>query len=174
MSIHLQQMRVTHTTANISDAGTDDRVDLQFFIDPHPRTSYPFRGWRTIKLDSARDDRKRGVTESYPIDFTEGNIGINVSGTNVPRGIAFESFARVRCAAFFLVIRGSDWWRAQNYRVEGHFEEMRFIPGSIDSSEIVDHGWLEMSVRSLPLDMSTDSSEGVAWHHLIIDGALPV
>jgi hypothetical protein len=174
MSIHLQQLQITHTTANVSDAGTDDTVDLRFFIDPHSLMTYPFKGWRTIKLDSSRDDRKRGVTESYSIDLTSGDIGISVSGTSVPRGIAFDSFARVRSAAFFLVIRGSDWWRAQNYRVLGLFKELRFIGGTIDSFEVVDHGLLAMSMRSTPLDMSTDSSEGVTWHHLVIDGALPL
>jgi hypothetical protein len=173
MSVHLQRIRVTHTTSRQSDAGTDDRVDLRLFIDPHPWTTYPFKGWRSLELDSSRDDRQRGATESYELDLTEGSLGISVSGTTVPRGIAFSGFARVRCAAWFLTINGSDWWQALSYRFEGLFKEMRFIPGTIDAYEVVDLGWLVMSERSSPLDMSTDSSEGVGWHHIIIDGPLP-
>lgn len=173
MSIHLQKMRIIHTTSTTADAGTDSRVDLRFFIDPQGLSTYPHKGWRTIELDSARDDRVRGRTDTYEIDLTEGTIGMALSGTPVPRGIAFPTFARVRCAAFFLKIDGSDWWQAQSYRVEGLFKEMRSVPGTIDSFAVVDRGWLLMSERNDPLDMSTDTSEGVTWHHIIIDGALP-
>ena len=85
MSVHLQRIRVTHTTSRQSDAGTDNRVDLRFFIDPHPWTTYPFKGWRSLQLDLSRDDRQRGATESYELDLTEGSLGISVSGTIVPR-----------------------------------------------------------------------------------------
>ena len=79
----------------------------------------------------------------------------------------------MRCAAWFLTISGSDWWQALSYRFEGLFKEMRFIPGTIDTYEVVDLGWLVMSERTSSLDMSTDSSEGVGWHHIILDGPLP-
>ena len=173
MSVHLQKVRVTHTTSTREHAGTDDRVDLRFFIDPNAWSTYPHKGWRDFKLDSSRDDRQRGAKETYELDLTIGDIGISVSGVIVPRGIAFPSFARVRSAALFLRIKGSDWWQARNYRVEGLFKELRPVPGTIDSFEIVDHGWLVMTERTTVLEMSTDSSEGVTWHHLIIDGPLP-
>jgi hypothetical protein len=173
MSVHLQKIRVTHTTSTRKDAGTDARVDLRLFIDPNALQTYPNNGWRDFTLDSSRDDRQRGATETYEIDFTTGRIGASVSGVAVPRGVAFPSFMHARAAVMFLKIYGADWWQAQNYRVEGLFQEMRYVAGTIDSFQVVDHGWLLMAERNAPLDMSTDASEGVTWHHVVIDGALP-
>jgi len=45
MSVHLQKVRVTHTTSTREHAGTDDRVDLRFFIDPNAWSTYPHKGW---------------------------------------------------------------------------------------------------------------------------------
>jgi len=173
MSIHLQRLRVTHTTATRRYADTDDAVDLRFFIDPHAFTTYPYKGWRAVELDSARNDRQQGQTDTYEIALTEGDIGMSVSGTTVPRGIAFENFAKVRSAVFFLKIRGDDWWVLSSYRLQGLFQELRYVPGTIDSFQVIDHGWLVMAERSSEISMSTDASEGAAWHHIIIDGPLP-
>ena len=89
--------------------------------------------------------------------------------TTVSRGIAFPSFAQVRKLLFSLKIGGSDWWQPESYQMEGSFQELRLAPGTINSSEVVDHGWLVMAQQDNPLDMSTDSSEGGTWHHLLID-----
>ena len=173
MSVHLQKIRVTHTTSTRNNAGTDDRVDLRIFIDPDALTTFASQGWRDFELDSARDDRQRGATDTYELDLTTGSIGMSWGGTAVPRGIAFPSFASVRSAALFLKTSGSDWWQLQSYRIEGLFKEMPYVPGTIDSFSVTDHGWLVMAERNTPLEMSADSSEGVSWHHVIVDGRLP-
>jgi hypothetical protein len=133
-------------------------------------TTFPTKGWNRLNLDHRWDDREQGRTEMYEVDFQEGDIGINISGTNVPRGIAFNDFNHARTASFWLRMKGDDWWKIDHYNLLGYFKELRHVPGTIDSFQTIDHGWLLMARRDGDVDMSTDPSEGKTWHFIDLNG----
>ena len=165
MTVYLQKLRLTHTTANQRYADTDSGVYLDLFIDPSDSSTYPYSGWKSFLLDSSRDDRERGVEETYEIDFTLETTGVSesIGGTIVPNGIRFSNLTDVNTLVAFLRIRGADWWLVKDYKLEGQFKEVAYFPGPI-----VDHEWLTLSLNSYPINLSTDKSEGVSTHHIII------
>jgi hypothetical protein len=170
MSVHLQQIRFFATTKDQPEAGTDSGVEFWFYVNDHSLTTFPTSGWNRQVLDHPWDDREKGRTELYEIDFKAGDTAISLSGTTVPRGIAFNDFTHARTASFTLRMRGDDWWRIDHYYLLGHFKELRHVPGTIDSFETINHGWLLMSRRDADVDMSTDPTEGMAWHFIDLNG----
>jgi hypothetical protein len=169
MSVHLQTVRLFATTENRPNAGSDDGVEFWFHVDPHLLTTYTPAGWNAVTLSHPWDDRERGRTEMYEVSFKAGDVEVAVSGTIVPRGLAFNDFAHARSASFWVRMRGNDWWRIDHYYLVGRFKELEHIPGTIDSFRTIDHGWLLIARREGDVDMSTDPSEGVAWHHIALN-----
>jgi hypothetical protein len=96
------------------------------------------------------------------------SIGLN--GTTVPCGIAFSDFIHARTGAFWLRMVGENWWRIDHYYLLGYFQELRHIRGTIDTFEVVDHGWLLMARQDGNVSMSTDPLEGAIWHHIELNG----
>ena len=170
MSVHLQKIRFFATTKDVKNAGTDSGVEMWYYVKYHPWTTYPNLGWNAKNLNHRWNDRERGRTEMYEIDFQGGNIGKNVSGTPVPKGIAFNDFSHARTATFWLKMKGRDWWKINHYYLMGYFRELRHVPGTIDMFEIKDHGWLLMARRDGDVDMSKDPSEGKTWHLIDLNG----
>jgi len=170
MSVHLQKIRLFATTKDLPDAGTDSGVELWFYVNSNPWTTFPNKGWNRTNLDHPWDDRERGRTEMYEIDFQVGNIGVSVSGTPVPKGIAYSDFTNARTGSFWLKMKGNDWWKIDHYYLLGYFKELRHVPGTIDSFQTIDHGWLLMARRDGDVDMSTDPTEGKTWHLIELNG----
>jgi hypothetical protein len=175
MSIHLQKMRLYATTKDQNNAGTDDGVDLWMYIDPHSLTTFPLQKpperWLIQKLDHDNyNDRERGRTDSYDVDFQGGDLGMALSGTSVPRGIAFNDWVAARSFPIFLRMKGNDWWRIDSYSLLGYFQELSYVPGTIDSFKVINHYWRLMAQQSEDIDMSTDPSEGTKWHHIQLNG----
>lgn len=170
MSVHLQKIRYIATTKDQPDAGTDSGVELWFYVNSDPWTTFPTKGWNQQDLDHSWNDRERGRTEMYEVDFQGGDIQLNLSGTPVPKGIGFQDFTHSRTGSFWLRMKGSDWWRIDHYYLIGYFKELRHVPGTIDSFQTIDHGWLLMARRDGDVDMSTDPSEGKTWHFIELNG----
>lgn len=124
MSIHLQRVRLFATTKDERDAGTDSGVDLWFYATKHSLTTYPTKGWNHQELDHSWDDRERGRTEMYEVDFQGGDLGMSLSGTPVPRGIAFNDLNHARTGMFWLQMKGDDWWKIDHYYLLGYFKEL--------------------------------------------------
>lgn len=154
MSIHLQKVRLFVTTSNRSSSGTDSDVFFYFYVPDGSFTTYPDKGWRSVEIDNPGDDRERGDTDLYEVDFTIGDIGVNISGTNVPRGIGYANFVDVHGSSFWLRMGGSDMWRANHYHLLGYFKELRYVPGTIDSFAEHDLGWRLMASRDNDFTMN--------------------
>jgi hypothetical protein len=169
MSIHLQKIRLIITTKDEPYAGTDSEVELRFYVNHHSRTTFPTKGWHKFKLDNPWNDRERGRTDMYEIDFEEEVI--EGADPTAPRGIAFNNFEAAHSANFRLKIKGNDWWKIDQYTLLGYFLETKPIPASgAGEEEVIDHGWRLMAQRDDDLEMSTDESEGVASHSIVLNG----
>lgn len=181
MSIILQRIRLTVTTGSGKNDGTDDPVVLDFNVSNHPSSSYNRTGWQRVSLDNPGNDREPGQTDLYDVNFTtttsysgliEG-AGVEVSTTvNIPEGMAFDSFEKVREMPFFLIIRGSDLWRISHYHLMGYFRESWFPPNTIDSNATYNHGWLLMATHDTAIALSKDSGEAPRPFHLITINAV--
>jgi hypothetical protein len=172
MSIHLQRIRLFATTKDQADAGTDSGVTLWYYINLHVMTTFPTKGWNSQELARPWKDRERGRTDVYEVDFRTGEHELIVSGTTVPRGIAFSDFVHARTGSFWLRMMGEDWWKLDHYYLLGSFQELRHVLGTIDVFETIDHGWLLMARRDGDVEWSTDPLEGATWHHIELNGTL--
>ncbi len=170
MSVHLQKIRFFATTKDEAYAGTDTGVELWIYVASNSLTTFPTTGWHTQNLDHSWDDRERGRTEMYELDFQEGEFGTSISGTPVPKGIAFSDFTQARTGSVWLRAKGKDWWKIDHYYLLGYFKELSHVSGTIDSFQTIDHEWLLMARRDGDVDMSTDPSEGYAWHSIDLNG----
>ena len=170
MSVHLQRMRLFATTRNQACAGTDSGVMLWYYVNSHVLTTFPTKGWNSQALARPWLDRERGHTDVYETDFRSSECELIVSGTTVPRGIAFADFVQSRTGSFWLRMMGQDWWKIEHYYLLGYFQELRHILGTIDAFETIDHGWLLMARRDGDVTMSTDPAEGATWHHIELNG----
>ena len=169
MSVHLQRIRFLTTTKDEKGAGTDDGVDLWYHVNNHLWTTLRPLGWYAEELNHKLNDRERGRTDMYELDFRRG-VGVSVSGTSVPQGIAFNDFTHARTGSFWLRMKGKDWWKLDHYYLLGDFRELRHLPDTIDSFNNIHYGWLMMARREGDVEMSTDPSEGQTWHHIELNG----
>ena len=169
MSVHLQKTRLYTTTKNQKDAGTDAAIEFGFDA-PSQLTTYPTPGWNWQALDHPWDDFEEGRSDAYEVDYQGGNRGMSVSGTPVPRGLGFANWQEARKAKFKLRTKGNDWLRLDHYAMLGYFRELRHVPGTIDSFDTIDHGWLLMSWRDRDIDLSTDPREGTRTHSFKLNG----
>jgi len=170
MSIHLQRVRFFATTKNQKNAGTDSGVDMWYYVNNHPWTTHPDKGWNTKTLNHSWNDRERGRTEMYEIDFRTGEYGMAVSGTTVPKGIAFKDWYEARSFGIWLRMKGDDWWKIDHYYLLGYYQELQYVEGTIDSFRTLNHDWLLMARRDDDVELSTDPSEGKTWHQIILNG----
>jgi hypothetical protein len=183
MSIHLQRVRLSVTTGKGKNDGTDDAVFLDFNVRPHPLSSYGSTGWQRENLDTPDNDRERGRTDVYNLNFTSVaddqdvivGVGASVYTTfSIPEGIAFDSFEKVRDMPFFLILNGDDFWKLASYNLMGHFMESWTPPNAIDSNVIYDHGWLLLTAHDVSIGLSQDPDEAPrSFLPLIIDAAFP-
>ena len=170
MSVHLMKTRLLATTKDEPSAGTDSGVELWYWVNSHSWTTFPTKGWNASNLDHSWNDRERGRTEMYEVDFQGGDIGISVSGTTVPRGVAYNDLVQARTGTFWIRMKGDDWWKIDSYFLLGYFKELSHVPGTIDSFSTTDLGWLLMARRDADVNMSTDPGEGKTWHHIELNG----
>jgi hypothetical protein len=170
MSVHLQRIRLFATTKDQAEAGADSGVLLWYYVNSHVLTTFPTKGWNSQELTRPWKDRERGRTEVYEADFRTGERELIVSGTTIPRGIAFPDFVQARTGSFWLRMTGDECWRIAHYYLLGYFQELRHVLGTIDTFETVDYGWLLMARRDGDINMSIDPAEGATWHHIELNG----
>ncbi len=109
-------------------SGTDDTVKIHIFRDDQRIIRLNLEPGDTPRLD-------RGETATYFWVFRrDDNIGINVSGTNVPHTEPFPAGVRGHLRVMFET-RGQDAWEALDISSTVTTGRLRHIPGTIDASE---------------------------------------
>lgn len=179
--VKLHALKIILKTADVPDAGTDSKLHLYYFIDNHPLTNTGPAGWNLDELDNKWNDRERGRSDIYEIDFIKRQIAGGFGGVN-SGGIAFDDFEQVKRAGFYLRIDGDDMWSISEYFILGQFTEY-IEEGDIGIQLIKNHGWILMG-STLPktgfmdsdaphVSLSTDASEGSRGFRLDFNGAFP-
>jgi hypothetical protein len=153
MSKWLDKVRLVVTTKDVANAGTDDRVDLEYFLDNE---------WKAERLNHAWDDRERGRTEMYEVDIEPPALGTSID----PPGHEIGNWSDVKQTRFRLRIRGNDAWLIDSYFLLGHFYDSVSHPAK-------DLGWHLMAYRDDDVWMSTDNTEGRELFDIEINGPLP-
>jgi hypothetical protein len=167
VSVYLQQIRLVTRTKDVSDAGTDDGVELWYFVTKIPNDYQGTLGvrdfWQVWSLDNSGDDRERGQTDVYERSL----ILTEIAQYGIPQGVVFGDMERVRRVPFYLKIKGPDWWKIDNYSLYGRFKELVSL-----NLPIVDRGWVLMAQEINDVQLSTDSREASVWHQILINGPL--
>jgi hypothetical protein len=164
VSVHLEAVRFFATTSSERGAGTDDGVSFRYNVDAEGLNSPP-AGVHTVRLDHGWNDRQRGRTEMYEIEFRPGEEARSRPGTDVA-GIQFRDFDGVMRQRFELVMEGNDAWKIDHYYVLGRFAELEHVSGTIDEFRRIDHGWILIARREGDITLSTDSMEGISIHRI--------
>ena len=183
----LQNIRFFVTTSDERKAGTDSKVVLEYWIQPHSYSSHSARGWQRTSLTTRYNARERAQTDLYEIYFRPLPIppctGICLDPTDSSttfgagppsQGIAFDTFTAVRNMPFRLVIEGKDWWKVDHWHMFGHFvidhPERIVIEGGVSKTHI---GWLHMGANDRDVGLSTDPKEAHLPFHPILLSMLP-
>ncbi|MEE9362252.1 MAG: hypothetical protein V3U92_06615 [Cellulophaga sp.] len=179
--VKLRALKIILKTADVKDAGTDDSVHLSYFIGVHYGTNTGPAGWNLDELDKKWDDRERGRSDIYEIDFIKRQIAGGHGGVN-SGGIAFDNFEKAKAASFKLQIDGNDAWTISEYFVLGEFVEyVEYNERPIESYK--NHGWILMGSTppktgfqdsdSPHVTLSTDPSEGASEFKLDFNAVFP-
>ena len=156
MSKWLDKVRLVVTTKDIANAGTDDRIDLEYFLDNE---------WKSERLNHAWDDRERGRTEMYEVEIEPPDL---VNSTDPP-GYPLDNWSDVKQTRFRLRTHGNDAWLIDCYFLLGHF----YGAGATLTQPKEDLGWHLMAYTDGDVWMSTDNSEGRELLDIEINGPLP-
>jgi len=171
VTVYLQHVRLVTRTKDVDDAGTDDGVELWYFVTnilgDYGGSLGARDRWQVWSLNNAGDDRERGRTDVYEKSLILSEIAQKVGGYDIPQGVEFDDMEKVRRVPFYLKIKGPDWWKIENYSLYGKFKEIV----SFDLP-VVDRGWVLMARDVKDIELSADNCEASAWHQILINGPL--
>lgn len=153
MTIWLEKLRLIVTTKDVTDAGSDERVDLEYVLDNE---------LKSVRLNHPWDDREQGRTEMYEIAVDQASVGT----ANDPPGREIGTWNDVKNIPVRLRIYGNDAWLIDDYLLIGYFHDSVTFPAR-------DLGWYLMAYGESDIWLSTDSNEGAEVVNIEINGPLP-